>query len=43
MQNTGFLTLMNKGLRPTNISYETNPWEKGGPLINERRHIISGD
>lgn len=32
-----------KRLRPTNISYETNTWEKVGSLINERRHIISGD
>lgn len=32
-----------KGLRHTNISYETNTWEKVGPLINESKHIISGD
>lgn len=27
-----------KGLRSTNISYETNTWEKVGPLINEETY-----
>ena len=39
----GIANFNDKGLRPTNISYETNTWEKVGPLINERRHKISGD